>query len=653
MPPSSEHDQEKIERLRRAMYSRSLSPKIKDRERRLMAPERDLVGSDWVRPEPRLSSSTVAPFGMGFTRAVIGWLIAAGFAFFIGAVGFFAYYFLIGGGATPASPGNIDISVSGPLQITSGEPVELQIAITNRNRTSLQLADLVVKYPSGTRSPVDLLTDLPNQRVSLGTIEPGGRRQGTVSAVFAGSEGEQANIVVELEYRLEGSSAIFVASTNYNVAFTSSPISLSVEGNIETIAGQPVELKITVSSNADTPVKDVLFTAGFPFGFVASAAEPKPLSGGSGNVWALGDISPGQRRTITIRGSLTGEQGDERVFRFSAGTRKDQKETTLTTILADYAHRVNVSRPFLDLAVLVNREETSGATVIAPGESITVSVAYQNNLPTAITDAIIVARLSGVEIDGTTVRSTDGFYRSVDRAMLWDKSTTNNALATVAPGAKGTVSFSFQVPKDAAIQSLRDPSLAITVHAAGKRVSETGVPESLQASVTETMRFASELELQVQGLYYSNPFGSSGPLPPTAGDETTYAIVFSITNTTNNIRNGTLRATLPPYVRWVGIYSPSTEKLTFNPNDSTMTWTIGDIGPGVGVGDESPRQAAIAIGFTPSTSQIGQQPPLIRSITLSGIDVATGAPVTKSVGDVTTNIVGDPGFEAVNATVVQ
>ncbi len=45
--------------------------------------------------------------------------------------------------------------------------------------------------------------------------------------------------------------------------------------------------------------------------------------------------------------------------------------------------------------------------------------------------------------------------------------------------------------------------------------------------------------------------------------------------------------------------------------------------------DRSPEQAAIAIGFTPSTSQIGQEPVLLQNIVLTGTD-ASGAPVSRA-----------------------
>jgi hypothetical protein len=545
------------------MYSRKLEPLIKEKPRReLEAPTE--MGEEFIREEPLLQRQTIAPKSIRFTRVLIRWGIMASVAFFVGAIGFFAYYFLIGGGSTPVSPGNIDISVSGPLQVASGSPTELQVAVVNRNRAALELADLVITYPSGTRSPVDLSTDLPSQRISLGNIEPGGRRQGTVSAVFSGVEGDRAVIKIELEYRLADSSSIFVATTNYQVVFASSPISLSIEGNNETVSGQPIEFKVNVASNADSVVKDVLVNVNAPFGYTLAFSDPTAQKVSGGHLWSLGDISPGQRKTITIRGVVNGESGDERVFRFRAGTRTDPQQTSLAAILADYAHGVTVSRPFLGLAVTLNKDIVGGSAVVAPGETVNVQLAYENNLSTEVTDAVIVARLGGVEIDGATVQSTDGFYRSTDKTVLWDKTTTRGSLGRIAAGAKGTLNFSFQMPTNDVLAEVRNPSLAISVHAAGKRISENGVPETLQATANQDIKLASDLQLIAQGLYYSNPFGSSGPMPPKANTETTYALVFSLTNTTNRIKNGVVTGTLPPYVRWVGIYSPSSENISFN-----------------------------------------------------------------------------------------
>ncbi|MDO8514617.1 MAG: hypothetical protein Q7S50_03680 [bacterium] len=673
----SEHEKDKVERLRRAMYSRSLSGKIHDRERRPLEQQNPIVGNEFVAPEERIAGVVVAPRAIGLARKGLWWLLGGAVVFFVGATVFFGYYFLFGGGSLVAPPSNIGISVSGPPQIEGGTPTELQVVVNNRNKVPLELSELVITYPAGTRSPTDFATDLPSQRIPLGTIESGGTRQGTVSAVFAGNEGDHANVKIELEYRISGSSAIFAASSDYNITFNSSPLSLVVQGNNETISGQPVEFTVSIASNANAPVKDVLVGAQYPFGFKLSSASPAP-SAGSNSLWQIGDLAPGQKRVVTIRGTLTGEQGDDRVFHFTAGTRRSETSTTIETQLADNLFHVAISRPFLGLTVAVNGA-TSSNVVLSPGNNVTVLITWKNNLPTAITDAVIVAKLSGFPIDGTSVHTTNGFYRSADEIVLWDKTTSAGQLANLTPGARGSVGFSFQMPKGDALKMFVNPRLTISVNAAGKRVSEIGVPENLQASVTQKISLASDFQLEAQGLYYANPFGSVGPMPPKAGTETTYALVFTVTNTTNKISDAKVTGHLPPYVRWVGIYSPSSENITFNQNDGTVTWNLGNVEPGIGLGGTPPRQAAIAIGFTPSTSQIGQQAPLLQDIELSGIDPSKidaakaadpSARIPRTVlqtdSDVTTNLLQiaktskdaatagtDPGFSTANATVVK
>ncbi|QQG37963.1 MAG: hypothetical protein HYS26_00165 [Candidatus Kaiserbacteria bacterium] len=664
-PPASDHEQEKIERLRRAMYSRQLSEKLKERPRRAMDEIRPIVGEDWREEERGVDQTTVAPRTINLARRALWWVLGGAIVFFLAAAGFFGYYFLVGGGSLPAAPGNIDIIVSGPPQIAGGEPTQLQITVTNRNNTALQLADLVITYPEGTRSvgsgnftqfncsrpegTKDPTYDFPQQRICLGSIEPGGSRQGTVSAVFSGESGKEVEIKADLEYRIGGSSAIFVSSSQYHTSLSSSPILLTVEGNTETVSGQPVELRITAASNANTIIKDALVSISYPFGFTFTSANPSPKKPG---FWELGDFAPGQKKEIVLRGTLTGESGDERVFRVTLGTRKSPSEGEIATALSENAFKLRVSDAFLGLGVAVNKVSGTGA-VVAPKENVNVVVSWQNNLGVAVTDAVIVARLTGLTIDGTSVHSIDGFFRSSDNSVIWDKSTTGGVLSSIPAGAKGTVSFTFQMPASEALAEVRNPSLTITVNAAGKRLSESGVPQNLQSTASQRVAVASDLTVSAQGLYYANPFGSSGPMPPKAGSETTYAIVFTLTNTTNKVTGGKLRASLPPYVRWVGIYSPSSENLSFNQTDSTVTWDVGALEPGVGLGGTQPRQAAIAIGFTPSTSQIGQEPILLQDITFTGIDDATKKAVSKDVRDVTTNIVGDPGFSASSATVVR
>ena len=647
MPPHSDpsHEDEKIERLRRAMYSRSLSPRLSGRQRHTLGNTNETVGNDWTREEDHLEAVHVAPRTINLIRTALWWVLVAAIIFFISAVGFFIYYFTFGGGGVGAS--NIDIVVSGPPTIAGGEVTELQISITNRNSVPLNLSTLTVNYPPGTRSPTDFITPQVTYPIYLGTIAAGETKKGVVKAVFSGTSGSQSDIKAVLDYHKDGSNAIFKSASDYAFTFSSSPLSIVVDGASQMVSGQPVTLTVTVTSNSTEPIRDVLLSATYPFGFQYTSSAPATISDG---LWSVGTLAPGQKQKITIQGTLTGDTGDNRTFNFTTGTRTMATSTVIDVPLASSQFPVAIARPFLGLSVFVNNS-SSTPSVVTPGEHVTVMVTYQNNLSTAITNAVIVAKLSGFEIDGSTVASPDGFYRSNDNTVLWNN-TTDSGLALLAPGASGQLIFSFQVPPASVLKSTASPSISLSINAAGTRVSESGVSQNLQSAATSKIAIASDVQLTGNGLYYASPYGSVGPLPPQAGTETTYAMVLTLTNTTNQIDNAVVTATLPPYVRTTGKQSPSYEHLTFNQSTGQVTWNVGTVAPGVGTAGTQPRQVAFEVGFTPSTSQIGQTPVLLKSIQLSGTDDATQVPVTLTAPDVTTNLVGDTGFNSINATVV-
>src|SRR3989338_7444003 len=94
------NDEEKMNRLRRAMYSRSLAPKLKEHQRRALEDDRTDVSEDWKRQYQELQGATVAPRIFLRLRSVVRWLVIALVIFLIGVAGFLTYYFTIGGGAT-------------------------------------------------------------------------------------------------------------------------------------------------------------------------------------------------------------------------------------------------------------------------------------------------------------------------------------------------------------------------------------------------------------------------------------------------------------------------------------------------------------------------------------------------------------------------
>jgi hypothetical protein len=175
----------------------------------------------------------------------------------------------------------------------------------------------------------------------------------------------------------------------------------------------------------------------------------------------------------------------------------------------------------------------------------------------------------------------------------------------------------------------------------GKRISESGVPEEIKTVITKCAKVTSEAQFAARVVYHVGPFVNIGPLPPRVEQETTYTVIWNIVNTSNNLTNGEVRGTLPPYVAWAGSVSPNKENVMFDRATNQVVWRPGDIPAGVGVG-KPPREVAFQIILTPSITQLQDTPKLVTNTLLTATDVFTGEVINVPHTDLTTRLSTDP-----------
>lgn len=644
-----------IGELKERMYSRERTGFLPWRRRREVAQERSLVGDDWQYEPPKPPEK---PRRNRDHSSYIGAsaLLAVAVAFFaVASAGAFIYLRAAVGAGTAAS---VDIVIEGPTSVAAGDVVEFQVLVTNRNSEPLDLADLVVDYPAGTVSPADFKTSLTSERIPLGVIEARSARRGVIRGIFLGQNDTQGIVKVELQYRLKSGNAIHSQHAEHLVHLTTSALALDVDAQRETTSGQEATIGLTIKSLSSTVLNDVVVTAQYPFGYTMKTASPAASSAtDSSAVWSVGVLRPGEERTINIAGTLDGQAGDERTIIFTVGvqdTSTDAKPDTLRQILAQNEYALAVKRPFLDVALAFDGGDADEAVAYA-GKRLPVVVSWRNNLPVPITDATIAVTLGGAALNKAGVDAgSDGFYRSVDSLLLWDSKTAGDVLKTIPPGANGTFRFELVPLPKSYLEQVRKPALTFAVHAAGKRLSETGVPEVLRESADYTVKVGTDTTFTAAGFYSSNPFGPTGPQPPKVEYETTYAVEWVVTNSSSDVTDAVVHAELPHYVRWIGLYSPSSEQLVYNKVDNTVTWQIGTVAAGMGVGSIPARKVTFVIGLVPSATQIGMSPDIIRNQSFTATDSYTGAVLAHEADAITTDLtLYEDGFDQGSADVVQ
>jgi hypothetical protein len=567
-------------------------------------------------------------------------ILGAVSALFVLALAFAGYTFYTG--SNFVSNNNVDINLVGPVTNPAGEDLSLDVDITNRNSTDLILADLVITYPDGTRNADDRVTPLTQDRIAIGTLAKGQTVRETVRSVLFGEENTKKNIKVSFEYRIDGSSNIFVKDKQYPIFIGSSPISVNVDSANEVIPDQENEFKITIRSNSPSIIKGLVFKAEYPFGFEFVSAVPATT--GDNTTWVLGDIQPGEERTIVLRGRILGGELQQRVFKFYTGTEDPADKMAIGTIFVTNSTEITLKKPFLSADIALDGKKDP-VYVAKAGDQIAGEITWQNNLDVPINDAVIQARITGPMLDKASIQGDQGFYRSVDNTIVWDNSTIKE-LSEISAGAIGRLQFSFAAlkPSTENNSTFRSQSLKVELSIHAKRLNEDKVPEEVVSNVTRTIKIGSDLDLTTRLVRNVGPFVNTGPLPPMPEQPSTYTVLVSLKNSYNTVKDVVYTATLPQYVSWVGQTYPSNSPVTYNADKRTITWQVGDMQPGIGY-SQSSKDFAFQVSFLPSIGQVGATPPIVLSQQLSGKDNFTGS-ITQSVdAPLDTKIDTDPKFK--------
>ena len=572
---------------------------------------------------------------------------SVGFFFFAILVAVFVFFW----GNNSISSNNVDISVAGPVSIAGGDTLSFDITAFNKNNTPLQLADLEVDFPSGTRDSNDITKSLSRIRESMGDIATGGLSKKTVKAILYGEANSTQIIKITVDYRVPGSNAIFYKEKDYSVVISSSPISLTVDSLNEINSGQEIDLNATIVSNSNAILNGVLLSIDYPFGFTYMSSDTKPISGT--NVWGLGDMMAGQKISVKIHGKITGQDGEERVFRFTVGHKDDNQQTTIGIPYVVSTQTIAIKKPFIGIQLALNGDSSSDTIYSLAGSGINSDILWSNNTGTKILDSAISLSFAGNALDKTSVTSDLGIYQSLINTIVWDK-TKNDSLAEITPGNSGHVSFNFASlsPQILLNMGITKPEIDLSVGVSGNRVNDSGVPETINSTVTKQIKISSNLNLVSKVVFNAGPFANSGPIPPKVETPTTYTVIWSVSNSYNDVSGVVVTATLPPYVKWVGTFDPSSEDVSFNSTDNSVTWNAGDIGAFTGY-TSNPKQISFQISFTPSANQFNTSPVLVNTTSFSAKDNWSGGLLSSTKPEMTTRINSDPYFKNGDDMVVQ
>lgn len=562
-------------------------------------------------------------------------LLSLAIVFFVGSISYASFIFFRDSRIEAGE--KVDVNIIGPVSIGGGEKLSLDIIVQNNNSVPMELVDLVMEFPEGTKEAGDSMTDLKRVRESLGEIPVGAVVRKTVNSVLFGEENSTKDIQLSIEYQIPDSNAIFQKKKDFSIKLNASPVRLTVEGLKEISSGQQIELDLKIHSNSSKELKDVIIEANYPFGFTYGNSNVKPTV--NNNIWIFDSLKPEEEKNIKITGIIEGQNEEERFFRFHSGLVKEDAPKEIGIIFNTSSHNTIIKKSFVDLALTIDGQQREGGEVyVQSGKRSSGYIVFSNNTNNTLRDLDIQLEIAGPALNEKSVVVEQGFYNSINNMIVWNRE-THKQFSEVLPRKSLTMSFQFETyPLNKDSVNLRNPEIRLNATVNGIRISENAVEEKVNSSEIALIKVISDVSVRAYTEYEKGPFKNSGPVPPKSETETSYTVVLDLTNSTNDLQEAKIEATVPSYVSWTNTFNPQTAQVSYDSYSRKIVWNLGDILAGTGYNSES-KKLFINLILTPSISQIGETPDLLKDIKFSAIDTFTKTIISRDLGGTPTTYI--------------
>lgn len=560
------------------------------------------------------------------TRPFLKKFLTGAILFFLVAVGIALYMFFVGG--NEVSSANVDIQIVGPASVASGEQVDLGVSLINKNRTALKDVVLTIEYPDGARASDDSVQPLTRTSQNITDIAKGSTYNTATKLYLFGDKDIPKTLTFKMEYTVAGSNARFTKEKKYDVLIGSSPLLINVSAPQEVNSGQEVSLQVTVTSNSGSLLKGVMVKAEYPYGFTYNTATLEPQS--DKQTWNLGDLKNGDKKVFTISGTMLAQDNEERTFRFMSGVAGVNGE--LETILGTAMPTISIRKPFFNTIFAIGGDVSDVVGANAK-DRISADLSTENSLADTLSNVTLEVKINGGALNESGVRVNDGgFYQSSQNTILWNRNVSPK-FELLLPGDKIATHFDLQ---DFTIsRTTKNPEIVFDVTLRGVRSLVGGGVDNVTSTMTKHLRFFTDLILSAHSLR-SGVFTNTGSVPPQRNTPSTYTIEWVLSNTHNDVQKAQIKTVLPVYVDWMGVISPNTESISYDPDTRTVTWNAGTIGALAGY-STSPKKVLFQVRLNPSASQVGTSPWLTGKATVSGMDMFVNKMFSTEVGEVTTD----------------
>lgn len=527
------------------------------------------------------------------------------------------------------------VEIRTPKEITSGDVVTYEINYRNESKVTWNNAEISFTLPRGflfrTSEPAPSATG-KQYVLPVGTVQPGQAGIVKVEGQLLGEQNTSALSRAELFITPENfPSGRFSKAIDNTIIIAGLPFEVAIDApkdagngdrlvatlqmrNTGTTALKNVYLKVKAEGQASFAVDDPAFSPDF------SVPDAR---------WLIANIEPLQTVTRNLVLYADGRPGEQRKLEIEAGV-IEQNETFIQRTIS---HVVTITSAQLAVEQLFN--DKSGNVIAMAGEAVTAKIKYQNIGTTGLKDVRVTTQLEGIAFDPASLKLPAGAYDPKTRTITWTAATVPD-LRLVQPQQSGEITFTFTIlptdnfPKTG--DDLKNYVLVSTATIDSTDEALSGRKEGPISSDRLVLSVKSDPILQIDSFYDDGRLGikSTGPLPPTTGQQTTYTIRVRAGSTLNDTGELSITTVLPDGVQYMDKVYKTAGEIRFNDRTGEVSWLIPLIASGVGR-IKPAEEFYFQVAITPGENQRGEDIDLLNKATFEGIDEFVDQAITKSL----------------------
>ncbi len=561
---------------------------------------------------------------------------------------FFLILVVVGAGAAylwvkGRSTQGLTVELFAPPQISVGTPFDLEVTLTNNSSDILQDGRLAVELPDG----MALVGSAPEQTLenkSIGTIDADSVTRQKFSLIVLEGENTVKTVKARVSYLPTSLRSRFERSSSLDLAVGAAGLTLEVSAPQKVFSGEEFEVTVEYRNVSATGLENLRLALALPAAFTRTFASANPEK--NSTVWNVPTLAAGAEGALTLKGTLA---GPDNAF-FEIGAAVEATFGGRRYAIAKQAGTVAIAPSPVSLSLQANG---STDTIAVPGADLQYTLSFVNNTDIGLKDVVIRAKLTG-EMFNLSTLSSKAFFQQADRTLVWNASVFGE-LATIPPGASGSVDFAVKVAPQYPGKKLSDKNFTLDVSAS---IESPTVPYYVASQKTITVanlvtKIAGATVVDARGVFRDAAAGvvNSGVWPMKVGQSTQFTIHWVVTNYATDVSSVRLKAFLGPNVKFVKMVKSSTAvQPTYNTNTQEIEWSLGQIAANKGVVG-APHEAIFQVEATPSISDVGKSMTLLQATQLTATDLFTNQPIASQDAPVTTGALSDPTVTASETTV--